>query len=305
MMLEIKDVSVSFGQATAIDRVSFTVRENTTTVVIGESGSGKSVMLCAIMHILPPSARITGSILLDGEELLSKTEKQMQQLRGNALSYIPQGSGTSMNPLLTVGYQVAEPLIEKKGEKKRPALAKAVAWMQSLSLGNEAALAASYPHTLSGGMRQRALIAMGAISGAPMLLADEPTKGLDGERVETVIELFHQLRDRTVLCVSHDLNFARAIGDDICVMYASQMVEACSAKDFFAGPLHPYSRMILMAMPENGLQASLGFAPPQADRAKGGCLFYSRCPHASRRCLEMPPLVEKRSRKVRCWQYAD
>ena len=115
MMLEIKDVSVSFGQAAAIDRVSFTVRENTTTVVIGESGSGKSVMLCAIMHILPPSARITGSILLDGEELLNKTEKQMQQLRGNALSYIPQGSGTSMNPLLTVCLLYTSPSPRDRG----------------------------------------------------------------------------------------------------------------------------------------------------------------------------------------------
>ena len=304
-MLEIKNVSVSFGAVRAIDDVSFTVAEKTTTVVVGESGSGKSVMLSAIMHILPDTANVAGSILLNGEELLDKTEKQMQKIRGNALSYIPQGSGTSMNPLLKVGLQVAEPLMEKKKEKKSSALQKAVEWMKALNLGNEIAVAASYPHTLSGGMRQRALIAMGAISGAPLLLADEPTKGLDGERVETVTDIFNELQDRTVLCVSHDLNFTRAIADNVVVMYASQMVESCSNEEFFEQPLHPYSQMILLAMPENGLQINMGFAPPQTDRNKGGCLFYSRCPYASDRCLKTPPLIETGSRKVRCWKYAD
>lgn len=304
-MLEITNLTVSFGSSKAIDSVNFTVKDRSNTVVIGESGSGKSVMLSAILQILPPAASVSGSVLLNGTELLALPPKQMRKLRGNDISYIPQGSGTSMNPLLTVGYQVAEPLMEKQKADRKTALAKAIDWMRSLNLGNEVALAAAYPHTLSGGMRQRALIAMGAISGAPVLLADEPTKGLDGERIETVTELFSQLSDRTILCVSHDLNFVKAIADEVCVMYASQMVESCRAEAFFEAPLHPYSRMILMAMPENGLQAAVGFAPPQADRLKNCCRFYDRCPDRSERCKEAPPMVTVGERKVRCWRYAN
>jgi peptide/nickel transport system ATP-binding protein len=279
--------------------------EGKNTVVIGESGSGKSVMLAAMLQILPPSARVRGSVRLNGVELLTMSPKQMQAIRGEALSYIPQGSGTSMNPLLTVGYQVAEPLIEKKKLQKKAALVTAIEWMKKLNLGNEEKLAAAYPHTLSGGMRQRVLIAMGAISGAPVLLADEPTKGLDGERVETVTDLFLALAGRTLLCVSHNLNFVKTIADFVCVMYSAQQVEYCGGGDFFKEPLHPYSRMALEAMPENGLKVSMGFAPAHQGLEGLGCRFYSRCPQRSKRCQAAPPLAEKDGRKVRCWLYAD
>ena len=306
MMIEITDLSVEFsGSVKAIDNLTLVVPEGKNTIVIGESGSGKSVMLAAMLQILPPSAKISGSVRLNGLELLTMSEKQMRSLRGDALSYIPQGSGSSMNPLLTVGYQVAEPLIEKKGVPKKPALISAVEWMKKLHIGNEEKIASAYPHTLSGGMRQRALISMGAISGSPILLADEPTKGLDGERIEMVTDLFLTLKDRTILCVSHNLNFAEAIADYVCVMYSSQKVEYCSSKEFFAGPLHPYSRMTLEAMPENGLKVNMGFAPTHADFDTIGCHFYSRCPHKSERCQSAPPMVEKDGRKVRCWLYAD
>ncbi|MGN0268821.1 MAG: ABC transporter ATP-binding protein [Lachnospiraceae bacterium] len=305
-MIEISNLSVTFSEnIRAIDHVCLLVPDKKTTVVVGESGSGKSVMLAAILHILPSSAKVSGSVKLDGEELLIKTEKQMEQIRGCALSYIPQGGGTSMNPLLTVGYQVAEPLIEKKHLSKKEALRLAVSWMKKLNLENEEKLAVSYPHTLSGGMRQRTLIAMGAITGAPVLLADEPTKGLDGERIETVIELFRTLKDRTILCVSHDLNVVRAIADYVCVMYAAQQVEICTARKFFEEPLHPYSKMILAAMPENGLKAVLGFAPAHTKQGQTGCHFYSRCPYRMEHCCKEPPVVEMKNRRVRCWLYAD
>lgn len=305
-MIELKNLSVQFlGSVKALDNVNLTVPDGKNTVVIGESGSGKSVMLSAILQILPPSAQVTGSVQLDGLELLSLKEKEMSALRGSRLSYIPQGGGTSMNPLLTVGYQIAEPLVEKQKMPKKQALTAAVAWMKRLHLGNEEKLAEAYPHTLSGGMRQRALIAMGAISGAPLLLADEPTKGLDGERVETVTELFRALNDRTLLCVSHDLNFVKSIADYVVVMYAAQAVEYCTCQEFFEGPLHPYSRMTLEAMPENGLKAHMGFAPNHGVLPSMGCHFYSRCPYRTDRCKEAPPMAEINGRKVRCWMYAD
>lgn len=305
-MMELKDLNVSFsGEVVAIDHVNLKVPDGKNTVIIGESGSGKSVLLSAILRILPPSAQVTGSVLLDGKDILTVGEKEMAEIRKTRLAYIPQGGGNSMNPLLTVGYQIAEPLMEKEKTKKRQAFTDAITWMKKLHLGNEEQLAVSYPHTLSGGMRQRALIAMGAISGAQVLLADEPTKGLDGERVETVTDLFQELKERTLLCVSHDLNFVRAVADYVCVMYASQMVELCTCSEFFEGPLHPYSRLTLEAMPENGLKANMGFAPNHKEYAKLGCHFYDRCPYHRERCRTAPPMVEKAGRKVRCWNYVD
>lgn len=305
-MIELKNLSVQFaGGVKAVDNVTLTVPDGKNTVVIGESGSGKSVMLSAILKILPPSAQVTGSVKLDGQEILGLDEKEMSVLRGEQLAYIPQGGGTSMNPLLTVGYQIAEPLVEKKAMPKKKAFSAAIDWMKRLHLGDEERLATAYPHSLSGGMRQRALIAMGAIAGAPLLLADEPTKGLDSERVDTVTELFRTLDDRTLLCVSHDLNFAKSIADYVCVMYAAQAVEYCSCEEFFSNPLHPYSRLTLDAMPENGLKAHMGFAPTQDELSHMGCHFYDRCPHRTERCREVPPMVETDGRKVRCWLYAD
>lgn len=305
-MIELNNLSVRFqGSVKALDGVTLSVPDRKTTVVIGESGSGKSVMLSAILQILPPTAVITGHISLDGMELLDLNEKEMTAIRGTRLSYIPQGGGTSMNPLLTVGYQIAEPLMEKQKMPKKKAISAAIEWMKRLHLGNEEQLAAAFPHTLSGGMRQRALIAMGAIGDAPLLLADEPTKGLDGERVDVVTELFRELQDRTLLCVSHDLNFVRAIADYVVVMYAAQTVEWCSCEEFFAEPLHPYSQMTLEAMPENGLKAHMGFAPAHKAMEVLGCRFYNRCPYRGERCSEAPPMVEHCGRKVRCWLYAD
>ena len=305
-MIEIRNLSVQFrGGVTAIDRLDLTVPEKENTVIIGESGSGKSVLLAAILRILPATARVSGELRLDRTDLLSLSDKEMNALRGTQLAYIPQGGGSSMNPLLTVGYQIAEPLMEKKAVPVKTALSAAVDWMKRLNLGSEEKLAAAYPHTLSGGMRQRALIAMGAITGAPVLLADEPTTGLDGERVETVTDLLLRLKDRTILCVSHDLRFARIIADRICVMYAAHAVEQCRGEDFFAGPLHPYSRMILEAMPDNGLKADMGFAPPHSETGTMGCRFYDRCPRRGKRCLQPPPMAERAGRKVRCWLYAD
>ena len=192
-----------------------------------------------------------------------------------------------------------------QNETKSGALARAVDWMKRLHLGREEALAAAYPHTLSGGMRQRALIAMGTAGGAKTLLADEPTKGLDAPRAGQITGLFRQLQDRTLLCVSHDLRFARELADRISVTYAAQQVECCGRDAFFQRPLHPYSQLMLAALPENGLNASIGFAPPHQEYAGMGCHFYKRCPYASQRCRMPPPMVEREDRRVRCWRYAD
>ena len=206
-----------------------------------------------------------------------------------------------MNPLMTVGEQVSEPLVEHSGLKKDEALQKAKAWMERLGLTPADKLARAYPHTLSGGMRQRALMAMGAAGGARILLADEPTKGLDEKRIAEVEKLLLSMDDRTLLCVSHDIRFASRIADTVCVMYGGKTVEVAPAKAFFKKPKHPYSKMLLEALPENGLNCPGGYAPSIDKRF--ACAFANRCPQASGKCFETPEMVRVEQHNVRCHLY--
>lgn len=308
-MIQIRNLTVEFNIGNPVlDQMNLDVVDDRCTMVIGESGSGKSIMLSAILRILPENARVSGSICLDdGIEILNLSSKEMRYIRGKRLAYIPQGSGNSMNPLLKVGFQVAEPMMEFQSMKKLEALKQAIAWMERLKLKDAGRVAESYPHMLSGGMRQRALIAMGMSSGAKVILADEPTKGLDYERIRGVIETFKQMKERTILCVSHDLRFARETADFICVMHQAKQVEYCTKDEFFENPLHPYSKMLLAALPENGLHcATHDFHQRMMEHHRhGGCPFYGWCPKHMERCTTPPPMVTLGERKVRCHLYAD
>ncbi len=307
-MLRIQDVTVRFGPPgtpNAIENVSLDVPEGRRTMIIGESGSGKSVLLMAILQMLPASAAVSGRAELDGLDLMAAGKTEMRRLRGRVVSYIPQGSGNSMNPLLTVGFQVGEPLMIHRRFSRRAAVRRACEALRSFDLGNEEQLVRQYPHTLSGGMKQRALIAMGVVNDAPVLFADEPTKGLDRARISMVTDAFRRLEGKTLLCVTHDLNFAQELADQVVVMYASEEIECGGAADFFARPLHPYSQAILRALPKNGLHASAGFAPPREDEeAARGCHYRMRCPYCTEKCGSRPPMFEAEGRKVRCWRYA-
>lgn len=305
-MLEIRNLSVSFsssGETAAVQDVSFVAAKGHTTAMVGETGSGKSVLLLAILRLLPPTACVTGQALLDGVDLLALPERAMARIRGAKIGYVPQGGGGSMNPLLRVGLQVGEPLMEHRGYTRQMATEAAVSLLREFELGDEEKLIRAYPHQLSGGMRQRAMIAMGVAADAGVLLADEPTKGLDQERVDLVVEAFARLRDKTVLCVTHDLSFAEQVADDICVMYAAHLVEICPSEFFFSRPLHPYSKALLLSQPKYGLQCEIGFAPPRETGDKTGCPFYESCPERMERCRKKPPMVELGERRVRCWQY--
>jgi len=303
-MIEIKNLSVSFGgQLPVVDRLNLRLKPGKTTVIVGESGSGKSVTIAAILRLLPKEAQVRGNITLDGRELLSMTDAELNLLRGKTLGYVPQGGGNSMHPLLTVGAQVAEPIAVHKKLPKRSAFQAAVEWLGKMGLTPAEKIAEAYPHTLSGGMKQRALIAMGAAGGADVLLADEPTKGLDHKRVGQVEELFKSLRDTTVLCVTHDLRFAKNIADDICVMYGGKPVEFTDVDSFFSEPMHPYSRMLMSALPENGMQSPDDFTPPAEQR--NGCVFYHRCPERTEQCLDEIRMLSAGKHHVRCRLYAD
>ena len=307
-MLDMQNVAIRFGKGPeAVADTSFHVDRQKRTVVIGETGSGKSVLLLAILGLLPQSARVSGKILFEGLDLLSLKERQMERIRGARIAYIPQGSGNGLNPLYTIGRQIDETIRKHSHVSRVEARRRTVALLERFGIEDAQRRAKAYPFEYSGGMRQRALIAMGIAANAQMILADEPTKGLDRCRIQAVIDAFHQLEGRTLLCVTHDLRLAKSIADNIVVMYASQQIESGSGRDFFAQPLHPYSAAMLSALPENGLQANMGFAPPRLDaRAQCACHFLDRCPYKTERCIKMPPLLEiPDGRKVRCWKYAD
>ena len=302
--LEIEDLSVRFGGHSAIgavDHCSFSIEAGSRTVLLGETGSGKSVLLLALLKLLPPQAQITGAVRFGGQNLLALKPSELEKIRGAQIAYIPQGSGGGLNPLLRVAAQVGEPLVEHRGWKKSAALRRSVELLEEFQIPPAQAL--GYPHMFSGGMRQRAMVAMGISAGATLLLADEPTKGLDARRIGLVAQSFEALQGKTLLCVTHDVRFARRIGQQICVMYAAQQLEQAPRDSFFAQPLHPYSQALLDALPENGLQSRVGFAPAHSDYASTGCRFAARCPWRTARCAKTPPMVEVGAHKVRCWRY--
>ena len=308
-MLDIRNVSVRFSGASevgAVENVALTLAERTKTAMIGETGSGKSVLLLAILKLLPALAEITGSVMLDGTDLLKLSEKELENIRGDRIAYIPQGGGGGLDPLMRIGMQIGEPLIDHRGFSKKEAVLQSIELLRRFDLGREEAWARAYPHMLSGGMRQRAMIAMGIAAGSKVILADEPTKGLDPQRVREVADCFAGLKEETLLCVTHDINFAAAVGEYISVMYAAQQLEYAEKDAFFKQPLHPYSQAMLAAMPERGLKSNVGFAPPHGAYSVKGCRFADRCPQRSGLCDEKkPPFFDVDGHKVRCWLYAD
>ncbi len=306
-MLEVKNLSISFGADSppVVEDVNLSIKDGTKTVIIGETGSGKSVLLLSILRLLPGNANICGSVILDGEELLSLDIKAMYSIRGRKIGYVPQSSGNSLNPLLTIGQQMDEAMrinSELNPHQRKQAIIKQ---LREFNLGNESKIYNLYPHQISGGMKQRVLVAMGLCTNAHYIFADEPTKGIDASRLELISRAFKNLDGRTLLCVTHDLAFAESIGDYATVMYAAQQVELCSVKDLFFNPLHPYTKAMLQALPKNGAKATMGFAPPHEEFTHKGCRFYDRCSDRCEQCLAPPPMVSIDGRKVRCWKYVD
>lgn len=307
MELVLNDVSVTFRSGhsvQAVKNVEFEVKEKEKIAIVGETGSGKSILLLSILRLLPQNAEISGEILFQGKDLLKIRKKEMTHIRGSRIAYIPQGSGNSLNPLYNVGTQVAEPMVEHLGMNKKEGFHKAVELLKWFKIGNEEAMAKKYPHMYSGGMRQRALIAMGIGAGASMILADEPTKGLDEQRISLVVESFCMLRDKTILCVTHDINFARRISDRICVMYAASQVELGVTEEVLRDPLHPYTKDLIASMPENGLKYFPGFAISHDAYDSMGCKYAPRCRYRHEKCMKMPPFFHVGNRRVRCWKYA-
>ncbi|MCL4501598.1 MAG: ABC transporter ATP-binding protein [Deltaproteobacteria bacterium] len=317
-LLEVRELTVNFassrGQVRALAGVSFDLQAGETLGLVGESGCGKTVTAMAILRLLPhPQAKIMGSVRFQGEDLLSRPEEQMRSIRGNHIAMVFQEPMTALNPVLTIGEQVAEVLRLHRGLKNNVALQEAAAALSRVGLAEPEQRLRQFPHQLSGGLRQRVLMAMALACGPSLLIADEPTTALDVTIQAQILALLKTLKaelNLSVLFITHNLGIVAQTADRVAVMYAGLIVEQAATVELFTHPGHPYTRGLLASVPLLNFRRPPG-APLEA--VKGhlpaepppGCLFKDRCPEARRQCETPPPWVEiAPDHWVRCWNYA-
>ncbi|MFC4777976.1 ABC transporter ATP-binding protein [Paenibacillus sp. GCM10023252] len=295
-----------------VDDVSFHLSSQQTVAIVGESGCGKSVTSLSIMGLLGTGGVITqGGIRLGSAELTASSGEQLRKLRGSQMSMIFQEPMTSLNPVLPVGEQIAETIRLHLKSSRREAKGLAVTWLRKVGIARPEAVAKQYPHSLSGGMRQRVMIAMALACQPKLLIADEPTTALDVTIGAQILDLMKELQAETgtaILLITHDLGVVAEMADQVLVMYAGQVVEAGDVFTIFRQPKHPYTQGLMQSIPRldqgkvRRLPAIPGIVPsPQAMPA--GCRFHPRCPYAESRCLqEQPALTQlEDGQAVRCW----
>jgi len=311
-LLRISDLHVRFDLGDvvvrAVDGVDLEIHENETLGLIGESGSGKSVLGLSVLKLLPPNVIADGGVWFAGMNLAGFTEEEMRKVRGKDISWIPQDPATSLNPVLKMGFQIAEPMVLHTFLNKARVWQKTVELLQFFDIRPAKRRIEEYPHQYSGGMKQRSLVAMGTSTRPKLIIADEPTKGVDNLRKNQVASVFRKIKHENgglaVLLITHDLSFARALCDRIAAMYCGKIMEITSAKMFFEAPLHPYVRALLESLPDRGLKNIPGEAPGMVS-SPGGCRFHPRCGLAGENCRRHePPLIAVNGAAVRCWQYA-
>jgi len=313
-VLELRDLGVEFptdrGPLRAVDGLSVRVAAGRTLAIVGESGCGKSATALAIMGLLPPGARLTGSARLLGRELATATPEEIRARRGREMAMIFQEPMTSLNPAFTAGDQVAEALRLHEGLDPARAMAAAVALFDRVRIPDAARRAAQYPHQLSGGMRQRVMIAMALACKPRLLIADEPTTALDVTVQAQILALLDELKRETgtaVVLITHDLGIVADHADEVVVMYAGRIAERGPAARLFASPEHPYTVGLLGAAPriEGGASrlASIEGTVPDLRAAPPGCRFAPRCPFAGADCTAAPPLAEVGpGHSAACWR---
>ena len=318
-LLDVRDLVTRFategGELRAVDGVSFAVRAGSTVGVVGESGSGKSVTALSIMRLVrDPPGRVTGGrVLYRGRDLLTLPEREMRKVRGAELAMIFQEPMTSLNPVMTTGAQVAEPLVLHRGMSKKAALAEAAQLYRLVGIADPDRRIHDYPHQLSGGMRQRVMIAMALACRPSLVIADEPTTALDVTIQAQILALLARLRRElgmALLLITHDLGVVAESCDEVIVMYAGQVVEAAPARALFARPRHPYTAGLLSSRESTSgsrqMKAIPGM-PPRMDQLPPGCRFADRCPKVQPRCRETAPALEAidAGRLVRCFYPVD
>jgi oligopeptide/dipeptide ABC transporter ATP-binding protein len=306
-LLEIADLAVSFrtedGDVHAVKGISLSLERGEVLALCGESGSGKSVTAMSVPRLLPEGTRISGTIRLADRELTTLSDKQMQQVRGKDVSVVFQEPMTSLNPSLSIGYQITEVLRRHERLSRQAAKARAIELLELVGIPDPTRRCREYPHQLSGGMRQRVMIAIAVACSPQLLIADEPTTALDVTIQAGVLDVFRDLRDRlgtTIILITHDLGVVADVADRVVVMYAGRAVEQASVHELFARPRHPYTVGLLGAMPSAGTVAADGrrrlvdipgvVPSPMSD--PDDCAFHPRCPRAEPACLASRPLLE-------------
>jgi len=314
-LLNVKNLVVHFGTAKkklqAVRNISLSVDKGETLCVVGESGCGKSITSLSIMGLLPPNGEISdGSIQLNGQELVGKTEKELEKIRGNEISMIFQEPMTALNPTFTIGYQIREPLMIHRKMSKREATNEGIDLLDKVGIPDPKEKMTQYPHHLSGGMRQRVMIAMALACEPLLLLADEPTTALDVTIQAQILDLIDDLKEQMsmgVIFVTHDMGVVAEVADRVMVMYAGEVVEVGDVDSIFNDPQHPYTQGLLASVPNvddetQNLNTISGSMPNLNDRISG-CRFHPRCPFAMEKCREEAPPSFKISenRESKCW----
>ena len=317
-LLKVEGLQVQFqtkkGVNTSVDGVSFSIGKGEILGIVGESGCGKSVTSLSILQLLGTNAKISwGSIQLEGRELLGLSEEEMCKIRGNEIAMIFQDPMTALNPTLTIGEQLIEPLVIHQGYSKADARKEAVEVLKKVGIAAPEKRMKEYPHQLSGGMRQRVMIAM-AVSCAPkLLIADEPTTALDVTIQAQILELMLELREKmntAIILITHDMGVVAETADNILVLYAGKVVEYGSVKEIFNAPKHPYTQGLLSSIPplEEDVEElnTIDGTVPAPGQMPSGCRFAPRCPNADARCSkEQPGLYPAGSSMVSCFQFAE
>lgn len=315
-LLSVSDLQIQFqtkkGLNTAVDGISFSVGKGEILGIVGESGCGKSVTSMSILRLLGSNARIpNGSIRLDGKELLSLTEDEMCMIRGNEIAMIFQDPMTALNPTMTIGEQLIEPLMIHQGYKKKDAWKEAVEVLRKVGIAAPEKRMKEYPHQLSGGMRQRVMIAMAVSCMPKLLIADEPTTALDVTIQAQILELMLELRQKlntAIILITHDMGVVAETADNILVLYAGKVVEYGSVKAIFNTPKHPYTEGLLRSIPPLEEDAeelnTIEGTVPAPGQMPSGCRFSPRCPYATERCKkEQPDMYRAGGAVVSCFKY--
>jgi oligopeptide transport system ATP-binding protein len=316
-LLEVQELAVCFdtyvGEVKAVDQISFTVQPGEAIGIVGESGCGKSVTAHSIMHLIPtPPGRIaSGKILFEDIDLLQKSEQEMERIRGNDISMIFQDPMTSLNPVLTIGLQIAESLQLHQHMTKNQAYERAVEMLRLVGIPSPEQRVKNYPHQFSGGMRQRAMIAMALACNPKLLIADEPTTALDVTIQAQILDLMKDLKAKlntSIILISHDLGVVAGLCSRVLVMYAGKVAEAGPIYDIFHNPQHPYTWGLLKSVPRMDTQQKQQLAvidgqPPDLLKPPTGCPFHPRCAHAMRICAEQYPETTQITDNhiVKCW----
>jgi len=315
-LLEVEDLRVHLftnrGVVRAVDGISFTLEAGRSLGIVGESGCGKTMTALSLMRLIPapPAEIVSGSIRFDGEDVVTMDAERLRALRGNQIAMIYQDPMTSLNPVFTVGEQIAEAVRLHRGDGRNAALLRAVEMLKLVGIPDPTRVSEAYPHQLSGGMRQRAVIAMALACDPKLLIADEPTTALDVTIQAQILELLRRLRDELgtgIILITHDLGVIADLVDDVIVMYAGKLVEHAPVRRLFADPQHPYTRGLLRSVPsldmrEHRLRTIEGTVPP-AHAMPNGCRFNPRCALVRDECREQePPLVDAgQGTRAACW----